>query len=98
MSAYLISMIDVHDPEAYKQYAVRAQAALAKYGGRFLVRGGKFEVVEGAFGHQRVVVVEFADSASARRFFDSPEYQEARGYRLPVSDFNAIIVEGLPPA
>jgi uncharacterized protein (DUF1330 family) len=98
MTAYMISLIDVRDPEQYKEYQKRAGPALAKYGGRFIVRGGKYEVVEGKFDHQRVVVVEFPDVETAKRFYASPEYQEARSYRLPVSEFQAIIVEGLPPA
>lgn len=97
MTAYVICTIDVHDAEQYKQYATRAGAAVAKHGGRFIVRGGKFEVLEGEFDAQRVVVLEFPDVETVKRFYASPEYDEARQYRLAVSDFNAIVVEGYSP-
>ena len=94
MAAYLIALVDVSDPEQYKQYSARAGAAVAKHGGRFIVRNGEREVVEGKVDYERIVVVEFPDKATAHAFYHSPDYQEARGFRLAAADFNGVIIEG----
>jgi len=91
--AYWIGHVTVSDPAAYEAYRQANAAAFAKYGARFLVRGGAQEVVEGAL-RPRAVVIEFADLATARACYDSPEYQAARALRLPVSLADLCIVEG----
>jgi uncharacterized protein (DUF1330 family) len=94
MPAYVIALININDPQKYQEYAKRAGPAGAKHGGRFLVRGGDKTPLEGDIPFQRIVVEEFKDVETAREFFNSPEYQEAREYRLGAADFNAVIVEG----
>ena len=94
MPAYIIAQINVTDPQKYQEYIKLAGPANAKYGGRFLVRGGATTALEGKNPYQRIVVTEFKDVESAKRFYSSPEYQEARSKRLGAADFNMIVVEG----
>ena len=94
MPAYIIAQINVTDPQKYQEYAKLAAPASAKYGGKYLVRGGAKTQLEGANPYQRIVVNEFKDVAAAKRFYNSPEYQEARAKRIGAADFNMVIVEG----
>jgi uncharacterized protein (DUF1330 family) len=96
MAAYLIARVRVDDPEKYKQYAVLTPAIVAKFGGRILARGGAMEVLEGATTRKRVVLLEFDSMETARNFYHSSEYQQARRLRLGVSDGQFLIVEGAP--
>ena len=95
MTAYLIARVQIRDPETYSQYAARTPAIIAKHGGRFLVRGGLTETLEGDTTEGRLVVVEFPSLDAARAFYHSPEYQEARDIRVPVSDAHFAIVAGV---
>jgi uncharacterized protein (DUF1330 family) len=95
VAAYLIAQIKVMDPIIYKQYTARTPAIVAKFGGRFLARAGSIEVLEGDAQQRRLVVVEFPSIAAARDFYNSPEYQAAREIRLPVSEAEFLIVEGV---
>jgi uncharacterized protein (DUF1330 family) len=90
---YWIARVDVTDPEAYQAY-VRANAvAFAKFGARFLVRGGPYEAVEGV-ARARQVVIEFKDYATALACYDSQEYQQAKELRTKPSQNEVVIVEG----
>lgn len=91
--AYWIGHVSVDDPDAYQAYRAANATAFARFGGRFLVRGGPQEVVEGAL-RPRAVVIEFPDLASARACYHSPEYQAALKLRQPVSIADLCIVEG----
>lgn len=95
MSAYVVACINVTNPEAYAEYAKLAGPATAKYGGKFLVRGGKAEVMEGKWAGPRIVVTEFPDFDKAKAFYNSVEYQTAREKRLGGADFNMLVVEGV---
>ncbi len=91
---YWIGHVDVHDPEAYKKYVAANGAAFSKYGGRFLVRGGTFEAVEGKL-RSRNVVIEFPSYEAALDCYHSPEYRQAMALRTPpVSEADLIIIEG----
>lgn len=92
--AYAIADITVTDPERYAPYREMSTAAAQQYGGRFLVRGGQTDVLEGDWQPDRFVVIEFDDLESARRWYDSPEYQEARAVRQSASTGSLILVEG----
>ena len=94
MAAYIIAQVNVTNPEKYQEYAKLAGPASARYGGRFLVRGGTKTPREGDIPYQRVVVTEFPDVEAAKRFYHSVEYQAAREKRLGAADFNMVIVEG----
>jgi uncharacterized protein (DUF1330 family) len=90
---YWVAHVDVTDPEQYKQYIAANAAAFAKFGGRFLVRGGASKQVDGE-QRQRHVVIEFASYQQALDCWDSPEYQHALALRRPVSVADVTIVEG----
>ena len=92
---YLVVESKVTDPVAYETYKQLAQAAIAQYGGRYLVRGGKAEVLEGPWtAPQRLVIVEFDSVERAKQFYDSPEYRAAREARAGAADMNMIVAEG----
>ena len=95
--AYWIAHVTVDDPAAYEAYRQANAAAFAKYGGRFLVRGGAQDVVEGDM-RPRCVVIEFSDIEAARACYHSPEYQAALALRLPCSVADIAIVEGYETA
>lgn len=95
MPAYLISQIEVHDPQGYEEYRTLVGASLAKYGGKFVARGGKIDVLEGTWSPKRVVICEFESLQRAREWYDSPEYKPAMDIRQKTSDANIIVVDGL---
>ena len=92
---YWIARVDVHDAEAYKAYVAANAVAFAKYGARFLVRGGRFDSVEG-LSRARNVVLEFPSYDAAIACWNSPEYKEALAHRTDpsVSVADLIIIEG----
>jgi uncharacterized protein (DUF1330 family) len=90
---YWIARVDVADEEAYKPYAVANPAIFKKFGGRFVVRGGKFEAPEGA-ARSRNVVIEFPDYAAAVACYNSPEYQANMKIRQANAVTDMIIIEG----
>jgi uncharacterized protein (DUF1330 family) len=90
---YWIGRVDVHSDEGYKPYALANNTIFKKFGGRFVVRGGKFENPEGA-ARSRNVVIEFPDYATALACYRSPEYQENIKRRLPHATADILIIEG----
>jgi uncharacterized protein (DUF1330 family) len=90
---YWIARVDVADAEAYKAYVAANAAPLARFGGRFLVRAGRFENPEGA-SRSRNVVVEFASYQDALDCYRSAEYQAAVQLRLPASTVDMVVIEG----
>ena len=90
---YWIARVDVHDLEAYKGYVAANAAPIAKFGGRFLVRAGRFENPEGA-SRARNVVLEFPSYQAALDCYRSPEDQAAVQIRLPVSTVDMVVIEG----
>ena len=94
MPAYSVAVMNVSNPEKYQEYAKLAGPAVAKYGGRFLFRAGNPAVMEGRFDYSRMVVVEFPDADSAKKYYHSPEYQAAMAKRLGAADFNLVVLEG----
>jgi uncharacterized protein (DUF1330 family) len=94
MPAYIIAEVEVTDPAGYEPYRPLAAASIARFGGRFLVRGGAAELLEGAPAPNRIVVIEFPDSETARRWYRSAEYQSALKIRQAASRGRLILVEG----
>ena len=90
---YWIARIDVSDLEQYKKYVAANALAFSKFGARFLVRAGAFEVVEGT-SRSRNVVIEFPSHQAALDCYRSPEYQAALVLRQNVSTGEVIIIEG----
>jgi uncharacterized protein (DUF1330 family) len=95
MPAYVIVETDITDPARYEEYRKLTPAAIAAHGGRFLVRGGALEVLEGDWTPRRMVMLEFPDMATARRFYDSPEYVEARRVREGAARLRMVLADGL---
>ncbi len=90
---YWVAHVDVRDATAYEAYRQANAVAFAKYGARFLVRGGDHEVREGQM-KARTVVIEFPSYDAAKACYDSPEYQAAKALRDPVSNGDMVIIEG----
>lgn len=95
MSAYLIADITVTDQERYEDYKKLAPPAIAAYGGKYVVRGGKSEKLEGNWEPNRIVILQFESTEKAKEFINSPEYREARALRHETASSNMIVVEGL---
>jgi uncharacterized protein (DUF1330 family) len=94
MPGYLIANIEVHDPEIFAKYRDQVAPLIAKFGGRYLVRGGELRQVEGDTPFKRVVVLEFPSLAEARRFYDSPEYVPVLKLRTDSCTSDVALVEG----
>jgi uncharacterized protein (DUF1330 family) len=94
MPAYIIADIQVTDPAAYDGYRPLAAASIAQFGGRFVVRGGNVDLLEGEPRPERIVVIEFPDADAARRWYRSEEYQKALKIRQSASRGRVFLVEG----
>lgn len=95
MAAYVIGDVTVNDPEAYREYTAQTPGTVQQYGGRFIVRGGAYETLEGSWSPQRIVVIEFPTIEQARAWYASPEYQAILPIRLANSTANFLtVVEG----
>jgi uncharacterized protein (DUF1330 family) len=94
MAAYVIADVDVTNPAGYEPYRPLAAASIARFGGRFLVRGGTADLLEGAPAPGRTVVIEFPDADTAKRWYFSDEYQQALKIRQANSTARVILVEG----
>ena len=94
MKAYLIANVDVENPSAYERYRSRTRAIVERHEGRFLVRGGAIEPLEGDSGFARLVIIEFPSMGAARAFYDSPEYQEIIPSRTAASTGALCIAAG----
>jgi uncharacterized protein (DUF1330 family) len=94
MSAYVIVDLDVKDAAAFEEYKTKVPALIRKHGGEYLVRGGKFVILEGDWKPSRLVVFRFPNTASAQSLFDDPEYQPLKALRQRVSKADIVVVEG----
>jgi uncharacterized protein (DUF1330 family) len=97
MSAYIISEVEVRDPEGFEVYRTIAAKAIAQYGGRYLVRGGGANLIEGGPPPKTIIVVEFPTMERLREWYASPEYAEALKARQTALDRRLIFVEGVAP-
>jgi uncharacterized protein (DUF1330 family) len=95
MAAYLVVDIDVTKPEQFEEYKKLAPAAIAKYGGRYIIRGGAYETLEGDWKPQRVTVVEFESMEKGKAFYNSPEYQAAIKARAGAANMKMLLVQGV---
>ena len=94
MAAYVFAEIEVTDPAPYEEYRKQVLAVVTKYGGKFIVRGGKIDAREGGWNPKRLVLVEFPSLAQAQKWYDSPEYAPLIKLRQKASKGRLIIVEG----
>jgi uncharacterized protein (DUF1330 family) len=95
MAAYVIVDIDVTDPVGYEEYKKLAAPTVAAYGGRYLVRGGAVEVLEGHWVPRRFVILEFESVARAKEWWTSQEYSTAKEVRYRTATTNMIVAEGM---
>lgn len=95
---YCLADITIHDPEAYKLYMARSGPAVEAAGGRYLVRGGSPEVLEGERAVSRVALLEFPSVAQARAFYESGQYQEALPFRQRAASCHFSLLTGNDPA
>ncbi|MCE2474699.1 MAG: DUF1330 domain-containing protein [Rhodospirillales bacterium] len=95
MAAYIIGRIEITNSEAYKEYAAKVPETVQRHGGRYLVRGGASEVLEGAMPDRRTVCLEFADREAALGWYNSPEYVPLRELRLSASVGDLFVVDGI---
>ena len=95
MPAYVIADVTVTDPPAMEEYRKQVPATVAKYGGRFLVRGGAHQTVEGDWKPARLVVIEFPSLADAQRWYDSEEYRAPKALRMRAGRTSVVIVDGV---
>ena len=94
MAAYIVVQVDIHDPRRYEDYKKMVPASLEAFGGRFLVRGGKVDTLEGEWAPRRFVIVEFPDAERARAWWASEGYAPAKALRQATSTTQMILVDG----
>ena len=95
MSAYVIVEIEIVDPTGYEEYKKQAAASVLKHGGKYIVRGGKTEVLEGDWKPKRIVVLQFDSMARAKEWLHCEEYREPRKVRHRTAKTNMLLVEGI---
>jgi len=95
MPAYVIVDIGVTNPEIYAEYVKAAPPTIANFGGKYIVRGGKAEALEGEWAPRRVVVLEFPSYERAKAWWSSPDYVEVRRIRERSATADMIVVEGM---
>ncbi len=94
MPAYIIVEVKINDPVQYEEYRKLTPISLAAYQGKFIVRGGKTETLEGSWDPQRIVVLEFPDAELAKKWWASEEYAPAKIIRQRTAETKMILVEG----
>jgi uncharacterized protein (DUF1330 family) len=95
MSAYVIVEIDIVDPTGYEEYKQLASATVEKYGGKYIVRGGAVETLEGDWKPKRIVVLQFGSMQRAKNWLDCEEYREPRKMRHRTARTRMVVVEGV---
>ncbi len=95
MSAYLVANVEIRDSEIFRDYMKATPAIIKQFGGKFLVRGGDFEICEGNWNPKRLVVVEFESMQKAKQFYNSPEYKAIIDLRQSSAYTEWVFVDGL---
>lgn len=98
MPAYFIGKVKVTDPVRYAEYIKATPPVIAKFGGRFIARGGERITLEGPEVTERMVIIEFPSVAAAQDFYNSPEYAKAKALREGAAEAQFVVVDGVPPA
>ena len=96
MAAYILVELTLNDPQTYERYKLLAPASIAAYHGKYLVRGGRTEVLEGDWEPSRLVILEFPGVEEAKAWFDSEEYAAAKALRQSCAATEMLLVEGFP--
>ncbi len=95
MAGYIVADIEITDPDEYQKYAQQTAATIERYGGKFLVRGGRSETLEGDWKTKRLVILEFPSVEQAKTWYDSPEYSAITGIRHRSAISNMLLVHGV---
>ena len=95
MAAYVIADINVSDPGKYDEYRKQVLATIQKFGGRFLVRGGQHETLEGTWHPARLVLIEFPDMDALQAWYRSPEYAPLITLRQAASSGHLVAMQGV---
>ena len=95
MPAYILVTIEIEDPKKYEEYKLAAPTSIAAYGGRYIVRGGAVQTLEGNWAPRRLVILEFPSVERAKAWVNSPEYRDARAMRHACARSEMIVVEGV---
>ena len=95
MSAYIIVEVEIKDPVKYEGYKKLTPATLALYGGKFVARGGKAELLEGDKQPERIVILEFESVEKAKAWWNSPEYSEIKKIRYEAANSRMVVLEGV---
>jgi uncharacterized protein (DUF1330 family) len=96
MSAYIIAQIEITDPDRYAEYVKQVPATIARFGGRYLARGGRSEALEGRLTGKRIAIVEFDSYQRAKDWYESEDYRGPRALRQGASISSLVLVEGVP--
>jgi len=96
MAAYILVDITINDPQTYERYKLLAPASIAAYHGKYLVRGGRTEVLEGEWEPSRLVILEFPGVEEAKAWWESEEYGAAKALRQSCTTTDMLLVEGFP--
>jgi uncharacterized protein (DUF1330 family) len=95
MSAYIIAQVTITDPQGFEQYRSMVPPTIAKYDGKFVVRGGNIETLEGGWANRRLVIIEFENAERAKQWWASEDYREAKELRQRTAQTDLIVVEGV---
>ena len=95
MAAYFIVELDVQDAAGFEEYRKQVPPTIERHGGRYLVRGGAYETLEGSWKPKRVVVLEFPTVDAARRWYDSEDYRDLKALRQRTARGHVLLVEGV---
>jgi uncharacterized protein (DUF1330 family) len=95
MAAYIVAQLKVHDPAMFQRYREAVTPLVDRFGGRYRVRGGELDVLEGHWPYPRLTIIEFQSRDAARLFYDSPEYQKILPLRQGSADGTVVIVESM---
>jgi uncharacterized protein (DUF1330 family) len=98
MKGYLIANLDIQDQPTFQRYREEVLPLIHKFGGRYIVRGGEVENLEGHLGLKRLVILEFPSIEAARTFYNSREYQPVKEIRLKSTDSEVVLVAGYDDA
>ncbi len=94
MSGYVIAEVEVTDPAVFEEYRGQVSATIEQYGGKYIVRGGEHEKLEGDWTPKRLVIIQFESVARAKEWYYSAEYEGPKALRHKSANTNVVIVEG----
>jgi uncharacterized protein (DUF1330 family) len=95
MPAYVVADLTLTDPEGFEEYRDAVPATVARYGGRYLMRGGAVEALEGQWNPSRLTVIEFPSAEQAKAWWNSEEYRHIKAVRQRTTRTNLLVVEGV---